>query len=117
MLEELKKTLESWPGKGMVSLREAQQTADRQAVVGGRNSAPSTMGCLHHVWGDRRRKEKRGGGDQKVQETGRSTTQARLVVAAKRMDLPRRWFLNLLKNVDALSVRSEPLRGWNRVWL
>ena len=39
MLEELKKTLESWPGKGMVSLREAQQTADRQAVVGGRNSA------------------------------------------------------------------------------
>lgn len=107
MMMEIKSALEAWENKGMVSLKEVQQVTGRLSWVAG--ILPRTrwaVSIMYAVIADTKRDE-----DQERKRASKRADQRPKfgLVSVKRLELPRRWFVTLFKDPEALALRSEPM--------
>ena len=91
----------------MVSMREAQQTTGRLSWVAGiLPRARWAVSIMYAVLAGTKRSEE----EEKRRATRRADQRLKMgLIAVKRPELPRQWFMNLLMNPERLALRTEPM--------
>eukprot|EP00913_Durusdinium_trenchii_P011074 g10396.t1 len=107
MMAEAAQDLEAWESRGMVSVKEVQQLTGRLSWIAG--ILPRTrwaVSIMYAVLGDAKRSE-----NEERQRAAKRVDQRPKVglIAVKRLELPRRWFVTLFKEPAALTLRTEPM--------
>ena len=107
MMEELKGILTSWENKGMVSLKEVRSVTGKLSWIAG--ALPRCRWCVsicYAVLASTMKDEKM----EVLRAQGRADQRPKLgLVVAKRLELPRRWFLKMFEEPEKLAIRKEPL--------
>ena len=96
--------LEAWESRGTVSFKEVQQLTGRLSWIAG--ILPRTrwaVSIMYAVLGDAKRSE-----NEERQRASKRVDQRPKVglIAVKRLELPRRWFVTLFKEPEALTWPS-----------
>ena len=107
MMVEIQATLEAWENKGMVSVKEVQQVTGRLSWIAGvLPRARWAVSIMYAVLADTKRSED----EERKRAAHRADSRPKLgLISVKRLDLPRRWFITLFKDPDALALRTEPM--------
>ena len=107
MIDEVKVTLTSWEGKGMLSLKEVRSTTGKLSWIAGiltrsRWCVSICYAVMTSTMADEREEVRRA--------QSRPDSRPKLgMVVAKRLELPRRWFLKMFEEPEKLAIRKEPL--------
>lgn len=101
MMTEIRSALEAWENKGTVSLKEVQQVTGRLSWAAG--ILPRTrwaVSIMYAVIADTKRDE-----DEERRRASRRKDQRPKfgLVSVKRLELPRRWFVTLFKDLGFAS--------------
>ena len=99
MMTEAVHDLEAWETRGMVSFKEVQQLTGRLSWIAG--ILPRTrwaVSIMYAVLSDAKRSEN----EEKKRATKRADQRPKVgLIAVKRLELPRRWFVRLFKEPEA----------------
>ena len=106
MIKELQERMRDWHGKGMVSLREVRQVMGRLSWLAG--VLPRCRWCVTILYGVLASVEhdQRSGQEERRAARRLDNRAKEGLVAVKRLDLPRMWFLRLLADPDKLMLRT-----------
>ena len=106
MMAEVSQALEAWESKGMVSFKEVQQLTGRLSWIAGiLPRSRWAVSIMYAVLADAKRTEH----EEKKRAAKRVDQRPKVgLIAAKRLELPRRWFITLFKEPEVLALRKEP---------
>ena len=107
MMAEVSQALEACKTRGMVSFKEVQQLTGRLSWIAG--ILPRTrwaVSIMYAVLSDAKRSE-----NEERQRAAKRVDQRPKVglIAVKRLELPRKWFVTLFKEPEVLALRTEPM--------
>lgn len=104
MMNETRDILMSWHNKGMVPLKEVRTVTGKLSWICGILARARTSSIRGH-------RTDNGGHELEHALSRRDDSRPKLnLVAVHRMELPRRWFIEMFDKLDKFALRREPLR-------